>query len=62
MNHWYSLSDAKSRILSGVLSAVAAAVFLGLFASAPLALGSIGYWLFILGVFCLAFALHGSID
>ncbi|MCL4682981.1 MAG: hypothetical protein KJZ92_17165 [Rhodocyclaceae bacterium] len=62
MNHWYSLSDAKPRVLSGVASAVAAAVFLGLFASAPLAFGSIGYWLFIVGVFCLAFALHGRVD
>jgi hypothetical protein len=62
MNHWHSLSDVKSRTLSGVVSAIAAAVFLGLFASAPLAFGSIGYWLFIVGVFCLAFALHGSID
>jgi len=49
-------------MLSGVVSAIAAAVVLGLFASAPLAIGSNGYWLFILGVFCLAFALNGSID
>jgi hypothetical protein len=36
--------------------------FFALFATGPLAWNTIGYWLFVGAVFCLAFALYGRID
>jgi hypothetical protein len=46
----------------GAASATGAAVFFGLFGSAWLTWNTVGYWLFVAAVFCLAVGLYGYID
>ncbi len=52
----------RKRIASSVASAALAALFMGLFAGRPMAFGSVGYWLFVMAVFVLAFAFYGQVD
>jgi hypothetical protein len=52
----------KKRIGGSTLSAAIAAVFMGLFAGRPMAFGSVGYWLFVVAVFALAFTFYGHVD
>lgn len=56
------LAGAARRIGYAVASATTAAVFMGIFTKSPMAWNSIGYWLFVSAVFCLAIPLYGRID
>ena len=55
-------SDLWKRMGCGAASATGAAVFFGLFGSAWLTWNTVGYWLFVAAVFCLAVGLYGYID
>jgi len=57
-----SLAKTTRRIGYALGSAFIAAFFMGLFAGYPFAWNSLGYWLFVGAVFCLALVFYGQID
>jgi uncharacterized membrane protein YdcZ (DUF606 family) len=50
------------RLGSSIVSALLAAIFLGLFANPPFEWNTVGYWAFVAGVFGVAFVVYGQID
>ena len=50
------------RALWGIGSAAAAGILLGIAGNGALAWNTVGYWLFMVAVFCLAVSLYDEID